>query len=205
MRLGTYYCSKCGRNHHWDSEIGSRHAKHEFPLFELEIGDILLRESLKTHSYNPKSVEYIYQVWILENDNYMRLGGYLKRKWLFWDGKDVGNAPTNQLGYPVMQPRMSYTDKIPTTEEWSKEQQAGLKKIQETLKNFVGGIRQQSFRRLVSLALILYSIERPKEESWHSWFASELTVQNVQNVLGCSERTAWDYLKTLRKLASILP
>ena len=92
-------------------------------------------------------------------------------------------------------------------DQLSIEEQEALEKIQKTLQEFVGGIRQQSFRRLVSLALILYAIERPKDVTWNDWFSdrSGLTVLNVQNVLGCSERTAWDYLETLRKLASILP
>ena len=80
-----------------------------------------------------------------------------------------------------------------------------MEKFTEPLEKWTGGIRQQSFRRLVQLAMILYSVVMPKEASWHSWFAAELSISEIQQVLGCSERTAWDYLQTLRKLASVLP
>jgi len=90
----TYPCSKCGRRHRWDSDIGSKHANHNITLSEMEIpgffgyGPIVIMDVLASHYYNPHSIEYVQNMWVKEGD-WLRLQGDTVRRQILWDGEYI--------------------------------------------------------------------------------------------------------------------
>lgn len=63
-----YYCSKCKRNHRWDSEVGSLHANHEFILFQMTVENVELTDLLATHPYTPLRIEFMEALCVIEKN-----------------------------------------------------------------------------------------------------------------------------------------